>query len=111
MGRSDYPRTPQDTPGHPKIPQMHLISYVIHLFIHSDENKAKMASNSFHFQVHSFEKVLLNTAEKLIFFILYLFSYHYHRHHHHYYYFVDRQLNVVIPAVLGVSLYSLFNNL
>ena len=56
------------TPGHPRIPGMHLISYIIHLcihlFIHSDENKAKMASNSFHFQVHSFEKVLLNTAEK-----------------------------------------------
>ena len=63
------------TPGHPRIPQdtqgylrTHLISYIIHLFIHlfnhSDENKAKMASNSFHFQVHSFEKVLLNTAEK-----------------------------------------------
>ena len=60
-----YPRTPKDTPRHPKT---HLISYIIylliHLFIHSDENKAKMASNSFHFQVHSFEKVLLNTAEK-----------------------------------------------
>ena len=71
MGRSDYPRAPQDTPGHPRIlqdtpryPGAHLISYLIHLFIHSDENKAKMASNSFHFQVHSFEKVLLNTAEK-----------------------------------------------
>ena len=71
-GRSDYPRTPQDTPGHPQdtqgYPRTHLISYIIHLFIHlfihSDENKAKMASNSFHFQVHSFEKALLNTAEK-----------------------------------------------
>ena len=65
MGRSDYPRTPQDTPGYHRT---HLISYIIHfffhLFIHSDENKAKMASNSFNFQVHSFEKVLLNTAEK-----------------------------------------------
>ena len=63
-GRSDYPRTPQNTPGHPRT---HLISYIIHLFIHlfihSEEIKAKMASNSFHFQVHSFEKVLLNTAE------------------------------------------------
>ena len=71
-GRSDYPRTPQDTPGHPRTPKgypgTHLISYIIHLFTHlfiySDENKAKMASNSFHFQVHSFEKVLLNIAEK-----------------------------------------------
>ena len=64
-GRSDYPRTPQDTQGYPRT---HLISYIIHLFthlfIHSDKNKAKMASNSFHFQVHSCEKVLLNTAEK-----------------------------------------------
>ena len=75
LGRSDYPRTPQDTPGHPRIPQdtprylrTHLISYIIHLFmhlfIHSGENRTKMVSNSFHFQVHSFEKVLLNTAEK-----------------------------------------------
>ena len=67
-GRSDYPRTLQDTPGHSKIPQDAFNSYIIHLFIHlfvhSDENKAKMTSNSFHFQVHSFEKVLLNTAEK-----------------------------------------------
>ena len=63
------------TPGHPRLSQdtqgyhrTHLISYIIHLFthlfIHSAENKAKMASNSFHFQVHSFKKVLLNTAEK-----------------------------------------------
>ena len=70
-----HPRIPQDTPGHPMIPQdtpkyprTHLISDIIHLFIHlfihSDENKAKMASNSFHLQVHSFEMVLLNTAEK-----------------------------------------------
>ena len=51
------------TPGYPRT---HLISYIIHLFIHSDENKAKMASYSFHFQVHSFEKVLLNTSEKTI---------------------------------------------
>ena len=61
-----HPRTPKDTPGHTRIPQAHLISYIIHLFthlfIHSDENKAKMASYYFHFQVHSFEKVLLNTA-------------------------------------------------
>ena len=118
-GRSDYPRIPKDTPRHPKT---HLISYIIylliHLFIHSDENKAKMASNSFHFQVHSFEKVLLNTTEKpyrhhtdlmtynqmkcyIIFFMFYLFSHYYYYHYHHYYYFVDRQLNVVIPAVLG----------
>ena len=34
----------------------------------------------------------------IIFFMFYLFSYYYH--HHYYYYFVDRQLNVVIPAVL-----------
>ena len=63
-GRSDHPRTPKDTPGYPRT---HLISYIIHLFthlfIHLDENKTKMASNSFHFQVHSFEKVLLNTAD------------------------------------------------
>ena len=63
-----HPRTPKDTPGHPKIPQdafnFHLIHLFIHIFIHSDENKAKMASYSFHFQVHSFEKVLLNTSEK-----------------------------------------------
>ena len=70
-----HPRIPQDTPGHPRIsqhtpryPKTHLISYIIHLFIHlfilSDENKAKMASNSFHFQAHSFEKVQLNTADK-----------------------------------------------
>ena len=50
------------TPGHPRIPRTHFISYIIHLFIYSVENKAKI--NSFHFQVHSFEKVLLNTAEK-----------------------------------------------
>ena len=60
----DYPRTPQDR----AYPRTHLISYIIHLFIHlfihSDENKAEIASNTFHFQVHSFEKVLLNTAEK-----------------------------------------------
>ena len=56
-----HPRIPQDTQGYPRT---HLISYLIHLFIHSDENKAKMASNSFYFQVHSFEKVLLNTADK-----------------------------------------------
>ena len=55
-----YPRTPQDRAYH----RTHLISYIIHLFIHSDENKAEIASNTFHFQVHSFEKVLLNTAEK-----------------------------------------------
>ena len=65
MGRSDYPRTPQDTQSYPRA---HLISYIIHLFnhlfSHLDENKAKMASNSFHFQVYSFEKVLLSTAEK-----------------------------------------------
>ena len=41
---------PQDTPGHPKIPQDAFFPYLIHLFIHSDKNKAKMASNSFHFK-------------------------------------------------------------
>ena len=56
-----HPRIPQNTPRYPR---MHLISYIVHLFIHSDEKKANMTSNSFHFQVHSFEKVLLNTAEK-----------------------------------------------
>ena len=33
-GRSDYPRTPQDTPGHPRIPQDAFNSYIIHLFTH-----------------------------------------------------------------------------
>ena len=44
----------------------------------------------------------------IIFFMFYLFYYYYH-HHHHYYYFVDRHLNVVIPAVLGYPciLYSI----
>ena len=39
-----YPRASQDTPGRVKFLNL------IHLFIHSDENKAKTASNSFHFK-------------------------------------------------------------
>ena len=46
-GHPEYPRTPQVTPRYPRT---HLIFYIIHLFIHSDENKAKTASNSFHFK-------------------------------------------------------------
>ena len=40
--------------------------------------------------------------------MFYLCSYYYH-HHHHYFYFVDGQLNVVIPGVLGYPciLYSI----
>ena len=41
MGQSDYARTPKDS---------YIISYIIHLFIHSDENKAKTASNYFYFK-------------------------------------------------------------
>ena len=45
-----HPRIPQDTQGYPRT---HLMSYIIHLFthlfIHSDENKEKLASNLFHF--------------------------------------------------------------
>ena len=44
-----HPRIPQNTEGYPRTL---LISYIIHLFthlfIHSDENKAKIAPNSFH---------------------------------------------------------------
>ena len=58
--KSDYPRTPKVTP---KYHRTHLISYIIHFFIHSDENKAKTASNSFNFKFIASKKVLLNTTE------------------------------------------------
>ena len=119
--------TPQDTqgyPGHPKIPQdafNFLYNSFIYSFINFIQTKTKQIWHLilFLFMFHSFEKVLLNTAEKpyrhhknlltynlmkcyIIFFMFHLFSsYYYYHHHHYYYYFADRQLNVVIPAVLG----------
>ena len=54
-----HPRILQDTQVTPRYIRTHLYFYIIHLFIHSDENKAKMPSN-LHFK---FKKVLLNSAD------------------------------------------------
>ena len=80
---------------------MHLISYIIYLFIHSDENKAKTASNSFHFKCIASKKdhTDIQIKETLLYIfhfsliitvIIIILDY--------YYYFVDRQLDVVMPG-------------